>query len=224
MTHANGSMWYVKVLFLMCVVSPLFISGMQWLRRHQRMVSLVFLFGALMLGMPFPGFKTYWRAAFYFCVGIGIRMGIFDKLVANVVVHKGRVLLWAVLWGTAVIARFATSLYGLNAPQFWLYAPLVTVPVIWVAYDWVIKMPVIAKMIQKVSLARVCELSFFIYCAHEILLNLIGRVPLLSVVNSSPLLFALLSGGLAFGACCVFGLLFRRYLPNAYLFLTGGRL
>lgn len=122
------------------------------------------------------------------------------------------------------MVRFVSALWGLNAPQFWLYIPLVTVPLVWIAYDWVIKMPVIDKMMQKLCMARVCELSFFIYCSHGILLNLMERVHLFRVVNNaSPVLYALLSGGIGFGVCCVVGLILRRYIPNTYLFLTGGR-
>lgn len=93
-TPANGSMWYVKVLFFMCIGSPLLIASMEWLRKCSSMVLWAFLLGGLMLGLPIPGFKTYWRAAFYFCIGIGISMGIFDKIAINRVVHGGGGLFW----------------------------------------------------------------------------------------------------------------------------------
>ncbi len=216
-TPANGSMWYVKVLFFMCVLAPVFIPFLKFLKRHQIYAIISYAVGALMLGVQLPGFKTYWRAAFYFTLGIGIYFGVFNYVIS--ILH--RISRWRMglflLWGAILCLRFS-SLQACKT--FWLYIPLLTVPAIWVASAFV------KGLIQfqiSPGFVEVCGLSFFVYCSHEIFIRLIYRFMHLSGLQLGAVSGALLTGTIVFVLCCSVGIFLKRLVPKLFIPLTGGR-
>ena len=212
-TPANGSMWYVKVLFVMCVLVPVFMPLLKFMKKHQRIVPVVYILGALMLGLPIPGFKTYWRAVFYFTLGMGIYFGIFDYTIRQL--HKIRKwrLSIILLWMMILTLRFF-CLPGFST--FWLYVPLLAVPSIWILYDVISRL---TRVEISPSVIKICDLSFFVYCSHEIVIRFINLCPALQC----SVCHAFITGIITFLLCCIIGICLRCYMTKLFIFLSGGR-
>ena len=223
-TPANGAMWYVKVLFFMCLLVPVFIPLLMFLKRHHTLTPFAFMIGAIMLGVPFPGVKTYWRAMFYFTVGIGIALGVFDFIIRQLYRFLEYRYVVIVAWIIVLCIRLFHFQLGYKCESFWLYVPLLAVPSIWIMYDWVRERCSWLKNAENSPLfMSVCELSFFVYCSHEIILRLMNHVPLIKCIDKSMVVGAVLSGCFAFIMCCILGMFLKRFLTKVYAFITGGR-
>lgn len=210
-TPYNGAMWYVKVLFCMCVASPVIVALMNMLMRFGRCGLIIFAVSALLLGAPIPGFKTFFRAAYYFSFGVWLALGGANFLR---MVMGGKILCFAgflFLWLIAVLLDLHFCF-----PRFWLYVPVLVVPLVWLGYDiLVLNVPLAASLFNHRYALVICKTSFFMYCSHEIL------IPFSCAGDTIMSVFV--SGSLVVGLIVLIAVAMSFCAPSVFKFLTGGR-
>lgn len=211
-TPANSPLWYVKVLFQMCLISPVII----WFVKRIRNCMLVLILGisVLLLGLDLPGWKTYWRAILYFSFGIWLAMG--GSRFACLLRNKFVILSIGVGYIILMSVRYVLSITDFDLfSRVWLYVPVVLLPLVWRLYDCFLKFPWIRKMGDG---HLFCGFSFFIYCSHLILIDIGCRY-----VNLRSLHGSLMLGLSVVAVSLGIGYFLRCFVPKVYLFLMGGR-
>ncbi len=218
-TPANPPMWYLKMLLIMAMISPVIIWGVRYLGK----IVLITLSIAILtlLAFDIPGIKTIGRTFLYFSSGVAIAIYCNPPkcFLTNSPVVKfiASVILWAIVISVELIVDLKYNMYW---TRMWLYMPLINVPLIWYGYDLVCdKIPSWQKVIGNQAVIALCRTSFFIYCSHYIFIMILNNIWQLGSTSEITI-----AGLFVFLLCMVVAVFTRKLFPFLYKFLTGGRL
>ncbi len=200
---AAFQLWFLRDLLVMLVFTPL----LWWVAKKQWMVALVV---ALCLTTVYGWLLYYW---------IGIVIGVTKCDIE----HYPRPQ-WAVAMGTAFFLGYAVyQAFGYETSNMvGMLANLSGLYVAWSMYDVFAK----GRCLSDKGIWRyVCGYSFFIYCFHEPVFNIIKKLAL-AVCGMSELVlifFYFINPWIMVAVAVTTARLMQRIVPRTYKILTGGR-
>ena len=207
---AAFQLWFLRDLIIYVVLSPIlffFLKRTKWL-------VLVILFIASSLAFIFLSPEVKVWGLFFFA--IGGNMALYHCQIEN---PKWVTLVCILLYlGNAALSTFVPGyLKGIET-----VCMLCGVIAIWGGYDLIVKTEN-SKAID--ALARLGTYSFFVYCFHEPVLNIIKKVGLkVAGCNGASLIVLYLACPIVMYCVAVLvAVLLKRYVPKVYAVLTGGR-
>lgn len=198
-------LWFLRDLIIVVALSP----ALYYLRKYLGLWSLVVL---IPLYWHFP-YTLFTYAMIWFMAG---------SLLLN---KLERIPRWAV-WGLLAVFILLV-LFRLNYGYAWKYLNILEIAAgitaLWCLYDIVV--PKDFKLRNAPALALACQFTFFLYLYHEPLFHgILKVVPMILGQNwlgytlsflLSPLIFLPIGIGI--------GYFLRKYLPQLYSLITGGR-
>ncbi len=199
---ANAPLWYVKYLILFCIGSVVLIPMVRRIATP-RWFFIVFGFSlAIIPWMPLPMKFSLFLSLIGFCFGIGLSFH-------NGVNFPRRFLFpLCIVWICLYVLRLADLSPCLDWPLK-AYSASVLIAISWL---------LVKHLKPTLYLPRFFRMTFFVYCAHGLLLRW-GRVcewPT-GVVGS------LVAAIIAMGASLLIASLLHKFVPKAYSVLSGGR-
>ena len=211
-----GIVWYLRALFFLVIVSPLIYNAIKNLGTlfPLAMFCCYGVYGTILYFTNEWDYFVSIRGIAYFTIGVAIRMGLFDGIVAAkrrncvamaILCGGGALLLKIIFWrkGMVMIGNFCDSLMVIPL----LYA-------IW-------------TLCTLVRLPNICTRnSFSIYLMHSdfILISIVGFVIAgQRGIMESSLIATVLRWSFAIFASLFFAELVRRSCPRIASFLFGGR-
>ena len=216
-TPANPPLWYIKLVFVMGIVSPILIWILNNVTTRKWLLLLLGIAILLLLSMDILLIKTVGRSVLYFGLGIGIARGLFGKQFDINWISKILIVCWigAVLGELILLKR-----YRLYWNKAWLYMPLISAPLIWFGYDVLYnRIRFLRSMVSNARFLDVCKTSFFIYCSHAVLMMIAW-----SWYKPDSVCNVFVFGTCVFVICLVCAMMIRRASSRCYSLLVGGRL
>ena len=198
---ADSPLWYVKFLFLFCLVSPLLVAGVRGLRGWALPVLGVLLALLPHFALPMKFSLVHSLLAFAVGLALGLRRegGVLAKIPSRGALAA--LLLWALCYGLRVFA------WGGNWPLN-VYSSCSLVAGLWL---------LAGRLEFRRELPWVFGVSFWVYCVHALLLRW------LPLPGAATVPGALACGVIVFAASCLSALPVSRFLPRLYSLLTGNR-
>lgn len=199
---AAFQLWFLRDLLVMLVFTPL----LWWVAKKQWMVALVV---ALCLTTVYGWLLYYW---------IGIVIGVTKCDIEHYPPQ------WAVAMGTAFFLGYAVyQAFGYETSNMvGMLANLSGLYVAWSMYDVFAK----GRCLSDKGIWRyVCGYSFFIYCFHEPVFNIVKKLAL-AVCGTSELVlifFYFINPWIMVAVAVTTARLMHRIVPRTYKILTGGR-
>ena len=209
------SMWYVRNLMVLCVVSPLLFLGVDLIDRTRvgRLLSLIVILLAMLIDFPLKDQLV--MSTLYFCLGIwfakNYNLVLRQWNVAGITIALVVVLLLKCLaryWATSCIHQ----LHCIMVP--------IAIAFTWTIYDRLLRIGSFRLVLESCFAQRIVALSFPVYVLHTALL-LYCPMPSGEVLRSCayPFLMAMLSVAVAYVVMTIL-----RYIsPVAVKFIMGGR-
>lgn len=203
-----GTMWYIRCLVLLVVLSPLMV----WVVRKSRMIAfgvLVMLFGWNMVMDYIAGDMKFWRLGlsklgiFYFYLGLVLR-----KYYQNLWDVRHKRSMWAVCFmmvGFVLKVPELPWLESFSLPMmllgFWFAVPMCSFP------NWLVSN------------------SFAVYVLHMFVLYVCYAIlkALKLVIYAKTILGLVVMGGLVFMLTIGLSILVKRYFPKGASLIFGGR-
>lgn len=207
---ANFPLWYVKYLFLFCVISPIFVGIINYISRSQYFFS-VFLTGAVILPwIPLPLKFAFFFSLFMFSFGFGLALRTKrnhtavrrSKWYATIPILIAAYVLIHIVGGSVMLQN------GFLSWPLRVYSALLLVSLTWCIADCMGEMD---------SLPSFFRGTFFVYCSHEILLRHMRLFYNLGTAG------CFLNGAFVMAVCLAVASVLRRYLNPLYRILSGGR-
>lgn len=203
--EANSPLWYVKFLFLFCLVSPLLILSVKFLKCPIVWIVEIFTFMVipwLSLPMKFGLFHSLLMFVIGLSIGLGMVVKVWTEKSNFVYVALG---LWFALFCIRILSfGYASMMWPLR-----VYSACLLVLGFWLA---------ISRIEFQEEIPLVLRLSFWVYCSHGLLLRR------LVLFDTSTIFGSCMSGVLVFGVSILFALLTLKFCPRLYSVLTGSRL
>jgi len=207
---AAFQLWFLRDLILYVLFSPLIYI----LLKKMRWAFPVLLFVIATVGLIYlPSEVKVW-GLFFFVLG-----GYFALFRQNVEIPQWLTITATILYvGNAVMVAILPDLIKGISVLFMLCGVIA----IWGGYDMIVK-----NENAKVTsfLAKLGTYSFFVYCFHEPVLNIIKKVGLkVAGCNDASLIVLYLACPIVMYCVAVLvAVLLKRYVPKVYAVLTGGR-
>jgi len=216
LTPIAYQLWYVRNLFLVCLISPLIL----YLIRRTKLIYVTILF--LLWLCPYIPDPFFIKVTLtFFSIGAYISTQNI-KLEAY---HGGRKkifflgLLW-VLFAYLGCVYFASSdiyrMLGLNL------SIIIGIIFTWITYDYFYNgISSSFNFLEKYFF----PFSFFVFLFHEPVLTIIVKIliMMLGSSNSASILIYFISPVATVFTCLILAIIIRRYIPPLYKILTGGR-
>ena len=198
-------LWFLRDLILLVCISPI----LYYLRKHIHkglIVGCLFLLTLTEIRQYVPAF-----AAFWFMAG--------DALLIDLKKYKSTIILFLFLGFSIAELSYDSVAWR------WLNIPITALGVIglWNLYDCLVG--VNFKLKEHSLLKMVCGFTFFIYLFHEPALNIVRKL-LVVILGNSSFGFAvayLLSPWLFILIAIPIAVLLKRWLPRFYMLLVGSR-
>ncbi len=209
-TPFYGTLWYIKYLLIMVIVSPILIRIIDWFGKLRYGTVLLMIIGMVFLVVKYPCKSVISNSLVYFSLGVyAARCGIVDK---------PRRWLWIGISGAIALITLRLVLLHrgveLDALRS-LQTPCVLVA-LWLSYDQL--SDAIIKKFNNRFLRSIYSLSFVVYCCHTaIQFYLAGTNRGGQILQVIALWLAVVSLSVTLGSGC------RRFVPTVYGVLTGGR-
>ena len=153
-------MWYVRNLFLLCIISPLLILAVNFIfkyRATQIVFAIVFLVASV---LDFPLKDQTVMATLYFMVGIylGFNSRWLKKKTPIVVCCGFAALL--------VVRGVGRHLWGMPSPYLHWVVFAFAIAWVWRFYDFIVSFKVVDGLMKKKWMVDLQNTSFFLYCLH----------------------------------------------------------
>lgn len=215
------SMWYVRTLFVFCLVSPLLILLLN--KCSPREACLLSVFGGVALLTNLPANKAIWGPLFFFSVGLwqGLRFnGVSWGDRGNLLKNSDMIVLFAAM----LIKAFDKMLFGYDFVVMRYVVIIATCSVMWRLYDIVSAWSVFKRIVNTPQISEILSTSFYIYCAHRIVIPFVDSPCKRMFSNFTagwiyPILLCVVVVG-----CSLFSYwILRQMFPWGLMLLTGGR-
>lgn len=203
------SLWYIRNLMILCVVSPV----LYWAIQRKR-IGVVFL-GALFMIQWFelPGELQPLQNAFWFAAG-GYIVSHYTQLVKQ---HLPRPWLWLMSWlGLVFLAQLLIAAWGLSLTRLEPLYVVTGIPVVW---------SLTAALDQPLLLRYLAPHTFLVFCLHGALNDQLSTLWLRRLPQTDRWLtlgyMIIPLASMAFSV--LVGEIGRVRLPRLYAAMTGGR-
>ena len=207
-------LWFVRDLMLYVIFSPVIF----FLLKHTKCFLPIALFIISWLGLMYlPSGIRLWGAFFFVLGGL---IAVYYSLEKVSSVLKKPVIIIALL--LYVVNALLTPLVEELIPGSGVLFMLCGVIAIWGGYDLLIKNED-SKLVNKLAFGG--GYSFFVYCFHEPVLNIIKKVGL-KVLGASDVSLTILYVVNPLVMCAIailLAMMLQRYIPKIYSILMGGR-
>ena len=227
------SLWYVKVLFVLVLVSLPFV----WLFNLGRVsskvrigawISLCLVLATLCLFRNLPAQKTVIFSSLYFCLGILIATNMTES-VRLMEWLRGKRNVLMVLCGLLILLKCVCGIVMRTPETFlrWYLVPACIVTT-WVLYDTVAEKTRMVAILSKRPIFRtMLSGTFFVYCCQDLVMKLlVSGVPAWGVHGFGCPTVIWSACSLAISVYMISIVLFfacRFAAPKAYELLSGGR-
>lgn len=208
--------WFIRDLFVFVLLSPL----LYFLLKYLKILLVVFLLGLWYIHFDFKIFSC--EALLFFALGsfFGINKYNLEKIrFTKYSIHL--ILIWLVLifLETVLVNQGYVNNYLIHA----LHKSNILVGIfgIWAFYDFVFE----KSKIFKGRFFSFASMSFFVYAFHEPLLEII-KVVFYRIIGKSQLSMLciyIISPILIISISIALGIYLKRFLPNFFKVITGGR-
>lgn len=200
---AAFQLWFLRDLLVMLVFTPL----LWWMAKKQWVVALAMAF---CFTIVYSWLLYYW---------IGIMVGVTKCDIENYPRSK-----WVVITGTVVFLGYAVywACGNESVSLMEILVNLLGLYLVWSLYDVFAKGRCLA---DKGVWKYICGYSFFIYCFHEPVFNIIKKLAIIVFGTSETILvfFFYLNPWIMVLMAVLTAKLLQRMVPNIYNLLTGGR-
>lgn len=219
-----GPLWYVRTLFVLCVLSPLLIMAVNLIEHSKVLRTCVVIALPVMLAMRLPFQSSIVAPLIYFTFGIFLsRHGacLADVRSRNKI---GYALLLAFILTSIKILH---SIMNPEAEPILRKAIIPeTLVVLWYGYDWAYGKFSWAKTIIEKMPSILIKSTFFIYCT-ETFLRTFANWAILTPLGLNKLMRlpvgALFMAFIVMLFAFVFAQILNRFCPKLYAILSGGR-
>ena len=200
---AAFQLWFLRDLFMMLMFSPL----LWWIAKRRYTVALII---AILSTIVYPWLIYFW---------IGIIIAVQKWDIENYPRPK-----WIIVTGTVLFLGYAVFFAFENKSIHWLeiLVNLIGLYIVWSFYDIIVH----GRCLSHKGLWKyICGYSFFIYCFHEPVFNIIKKLALFICGTSEPVLifFYYLNPLIMIAVAIYIAKLLQCNTPRLYKLLTGGR-
>jgi len=206
----NSALWYVRTLVILFVLSPVWLRLLKWGKWIAPVIGL-----SLVVMMPLrhiPYISIPYSAVGWFLVGFwvsGREVFLLGRAPKAVVFVSG------FAWIGCGIVQAVYRLVPFNL------LPLCGIVFLWTVYDYAPSVSWMENKVAKFALAS----TFWVYCMHGFIMGyFLSGIPFV-IGKSDIVLFVVMLGSpwMALATCLVSATIFKRFAPNMFSLMSGGR-
>ena len=207
-------MWYVRNLFLLCLVSPLLIVLVNWISRRRVLEFVSCAIFVLASVLDFPLKDQTVMAMLYFMAGIylGFNSRWLKRKIPNWISWTLALLL--------VIRGIGRHLWGTPSPYLHWIVFAFTIAWVWRFYDFAVSFKSVDSFLKNRWMVDLQSTSFFLYCFH---MWIVLWYPHWPICMNGWVLQPVLQSIVVLAVAYVLYLAIRKYAPILMNMMTGGR-
>lgn len=218
----NFQFWFIKQLFIYTILSPIIYLLVKY--KIPSLIYFILIFIAWFLELPF-GPIIVCEALMFFSIGASLAVRGKSSIVMAKI-SKSKIIISLIIWLTILCLK--TVLAGILTKDSSIFiivvlhkiSILIGIFTAWYGIDFIIENSKLSDKILTLS-----SHTFFIYCFHEPLLDIVIQYTLVFLANSFA--FNLVSYFI-YPTCAIliailFSSILLKYIPNVHNILTGSR-